>query len=159
MGVCPSTPLAAWTTSNFQLVFGRCNLQLATVGFILDAQKRKPKTPTALLAVHILLSCSEQYIRDQRRTKMSNFSKKGGNPKRESILELSKLMDAQVRVKCLGGRELKGTLRGYDELVNLVLDECDEFIRGKLRNHLCCCLACVSTSSSDEYLPSRSSRP
>ncbi|CAJ1948090.1 unnamed protein product [Cylindrotheca closterium] len=49
--------------------------------------------------------------------------------RRESILELAKLMDSTVRVKCLGGRELQGTLRGYDELVNLVLDDCDEFLR------------------------------
>lgn len=52
------------------------------------------------------------------------------HPKKESILELAKLMDATVRVKCLGGRELRGTLRGYDDLVNLVLDDCDEFLRG-----------------------------
>ena len=39
-------------------------------------------------------------------------------------------MDSIVRVKCLGGRELQGILRGYDDLVNLVLDECDEYIRG-----------------------------
>jgi U6 snRNA-associated Sm-like protein LSm7 len=52
-------------------------------------------------------------------------------PKKESILELSKLQDQLVRVKCIGGRELLGILRGYDELVNLVLDECDEFLRGK----------------------------
>jgi small nuclear ribonucleoprotein (snRNP)-like protein len=55
----------------------------------------------------------------------------GGAPKRESILELAKMMDAAVRVKCLGGRELKGTLRGYDDLVNIVLDDCDEFLRGR----------------------------
>jgi U6 snRNA-associated Sm-like protein LSm7 len=52
------------------------------------------------------------------------------NPKKDSILELGKMMDAVVRVKCLGGRELQGTLKGYDELVNLVLDDCDEFLRG-----------------------------
>jgi len=28
-------------------------------------------------------------------------------PRRESILELAKLMDSLVRVKCLGGRELQ----------------------------------------------------
>lgn len=59
----------------------------------------------------------------------------GGPPRKESILELAKLMDAKVRVKCLGGRELEGTLRGYDDLVNLVLDDCDEFLRGKRREH------------------------
>ena len=56
----------------------------------------------------------------------------GGGAKKESILELARLQDATVRVKCIGGRELKGTLRGYDELVNLVLDECEEFLRGEL---------------------------
>uniref|UniRef100_A0A7S2XU43 Sm domain-containing protein n=1 Tax=Attheya septentrionalis TaxID=420275 RepID=A0A7S2XU43_9STRA len=53
----------------------------------------------------------------------------GDATKKESILELAKLMDHTARVKCLGGRELRGTLRGYDELVNLVLDDCEEFIR------------------------------
>ena len=52
-------------------------------------------------------------------------------PKKESILELTKMIDAKVHVKCLGGRELVGTLKGYDELVNLVLDDADEFIRGE----------------------------
>lgn len=49
--------------------------------------------------------------------------------RKESILELTKLVDKCIRVKCQGGRELRGTLRGYDELVNLVLDDCDEFMR------------------------------
>lgn len=57
-------------------------------------------------------------------------------PKKESILELQKLMDTTVRVKCVGGRELQGILRGYDELVNLVLDDCDEFLRGKIRRNV-----------------------
>jgi hypothetical protein len=46
---------------------------------------------------------------------MSNHAKKAP-PRKESILELAKFMDAVVRVKCLGGRELQGTLRGYDEV-------------------------------------------
>ena len=66
---------------------------------------------------------------------MSGNNDKGGGRKggfrRESILELSKWMDAKVRVKCLGGRELEGTLKGYDDLVNLVLDDCDEYLRGE----------------------------
>mmetsp|Transcript_3929 Transcript_3929/g.5169 ORF Transcript_3929/g.5169 Transcript_3929/m.5169 type:complete len:133 (-) Transcript_3929:228-626(-) len=49
--------------------------------------------------------------------------------RQESILELAKLLDQRVRVKCLGGREVKGALRGYDDLVNLVLEDCDEFLR------------------------------
>jgi len=51
--------------------------------------------------------------------------------KKESVLELTKMMDAVVRVKCLGGRELQGTLRGFDDLVNLVLDDSVEYLRGE----------------------------
>ena len=62
----------------------------------------------------------------------SNQKRDGKAPyKKESILELTKMIDAKVRVKCIGGRELVGTLRGYDELVNLVLDDADEFLRGE----------------------------
>lgn len=58
--------------------------------------------------------------------------KKGsGPPKKESILELAKMMDLTVRVKCLGGREMQGVLRGYDDLVNLVLEDCEEYLRGE----------------------------
>mmetsp|Transcript_24362 Transcript_24362/g.36091 ORF Transcript_24362/g.36091 Transcript_24362/m.36091 type:complete len:105 (+) Transcript_24362:158-472(+) len=56
-------------------------------------------------------------------------SNKSGPPKKESILELTKMIDARVHVKCLGGREVVGTLKGYDELVNLVLDDADEYLR------------------------------
>ena len=52
------------------------------------------------------------------------------NPKQQSILELGKMMDQVVRVKCIGGRELEGVLKGYDDLVNLVLDDTDEYLRG-----------------------------
>ena len=55
----------------------------------------------------------------------------GGPHRKESILELAKWMDAVVQVKCLGGREIQGTLRGYDELVNLVLEDCTEFLRSE----------------------------
>jgi len=57
----------------------------------------------------------------------------GGGPapsRKESILELQKFMDATVRVQCIGGRQMEGTLRGFDDLVNLVLDDCEEFVRG-----------------------------
>ena len=40
------------------------------------------------------------------------------------------MIDAKVHVKCLGGREIVGVLKGYDELVNLVLDDADEYLRG-----------------------------
>lgn len=80
--------------------------------------------------------------------------------KKESILELNKFMDQGVRVKFQGGREgwcccacgqifhppshvafvmtghvimdtVTGTLKGFDQLVNLVLDETVEYLRGQ----------------------------
>ena len=59
-----------------------------------------------------------------------NYNNHKSSSRKDSILELAKLVDSIVLVKCNGGRELRGTLRGYDELVNLVLDDCDEFLRG-----------------------------
>ncbi|KAF2874156.1 hypothetical protein BDV95DRAFT_565533 [Massariosphaeria phaeospora] len=47
-------------------------------------------------------------------------------PKKENILDLSKYMDKQITVKFSGGREIMGTLKGYDQLMNLVLDEVQE---------------------------------
>jgi U6 snRNA-associated Sm-like protein LSm7 len=73
----------------------------------------------------------------------SEGKKSGGgggfiSQRKESSIELQKLMDSNVLVKCIGSRELKGILRGYDDLVNLVLDESEEYIRGKRGNHICC---------------------
>jgi U6 snRNA-associated Sm-like protein LSm7 len=50
-------------------------------------------------------------------------------PKKESILDLSPYYGKKVFVKFNGGREVEGILRGYDTLVNIVLDDCVEFIR------------------------------
>lgn len=38
-------------------------------------------------------------------------------------------MDQKIRVKYSGGREVVGTLKGYDPLLNLVLDETEEYLR------------------------------
>ncbi|KAI1178848.1 U6 snRNA-associated Sm-like protein LSm7 [Nemania sp. FL0916] len=38
-------------------------------------------------------------------------------------------MDKQITVKFNGGREVTGTLKGYDALMNLVLDEVQEVMR------------------------------
>jgi U6 snRNA-associated Sm-like protein LSm7 len=67
-------------------------------------------------------------------------------PKKENILDLTKYLDKQVNVKFNGGRESEwsvfrferywylrqvvGTLKGYDQLMNLVLDEVKETMRG-----------------------------
>lgn len=65
-------------------------------------------------------------------------------PKKENILDLNKYMDKEVRVKFNGGREGKsfdcreladssvsGTLKGYDQLMNLVLDDVKESMHGE----------------------------
>lgn len=48
------------------------------------------------------------------------------------VLDLQKYLDQGVRVKLQGGREVRGVLKGFDPLVNVVLDECIEFIRGEI---------------------------
>jgi len=50
-------------------------------------------------------------------------------PKREAILDLSKYMNEYIRVKFTGGREVRGKLKGYDQLLNLVLDDVEEDIQ------------------------------
>ncbi|CAL5866759.1 uncharacterized protein PFLUO_LOCUS969 [Penicillium psychrofluorescens] len=50
-------------------------------------------------------------------------------PKKENILDLNKYMDKEVQVKFNGGREVSGTLKGYDQLMNLVLDDVKESMR------------------------------
>ncbi|XP_059306706.1 sm-like protein LSM7 [Lycium ferocissimum] len=49
--------------------------------------------------------------------------------RKESALDLSKFIDKAVEVKLTGGRQLVGTLKGYDQLLNVVLDEAIEHLR------------------------------
>ena len=49
--------------------------------------------------------------------------------KKESILDLTKFLEKSVRVKFAGGREASGTLKGFDPLLNLVLDQTIEYLR------------------------------
>ncbi|CAG8778274.1 20024_t:CDS:2 [Gigaspora margarita] len=58
----------------------------------------------------------------------------GDKPKKESILDLSKYMDKKIRVKFNGGREVTGSLKGYDPLLNLVLDDTEEQLRDDVRS-------------------------
>lgn len=44
-------------------------------------------------------------------------------------MDLGKYMDKQITVKFNGGREVTGTLKGYDALMNLVLDDVSEVLR------------------------------
>ncbi|KAJ1984563.1 U6 snRNP-associated protein Lsm7 [Dimargaris cristalligena] len=49
--------------------------------------------------------------------------------KRNPILDLSKYSDKKITVKFMGGREVTGLLKGYDQLLNLVLDQAEEVIK------------------------------
>ncbi|KAK6747028.1 hypothetical protein RB195_000335 [Necator americanus] len=53
----------------------------------------------------------------------------GTRKKKESIVDLSRFIDKKIRVKFQGGREATGILKGYDALLNLVLDNCNEYLR------------------------------
>ncbi|KAK4505776.1 hypothetical protein PRZ48_003741 [Zasmidium cellare] len=58
----------------------------------------------------------------------------GGDRKKENILDLSKYMEKEISVKFNGGREVTGTLKGYDQLMNLVLDNVKEVTRDEEGN-------------------------
>lgn len=65
----------------------------------------------------------------QSRDQQAGGDQKRDRPKKESIMDLSKLVDKFVRVKFQGGRETTGILKGYDQFLNLVLDESVEYLR------------------------------
>ena len=52
-------------------------------------------------------------------------------PRKENILDLAKYADKEITVKFAGGREVVGTLKGYDQLMNLVMDDVREVLRGQ----------------------------
>ncbi|KAG9446047.1 hypothetical protein H6P81_012175 [Aristolochia fimbriata] len=58
---------------------------------------------------------------------LNTTSKMSG--RKETVLDLAKFVDKGVQVKLTGGRQVTGTLKGYDQLLNLVLDEAIEFLR------------------------------
>ncbi|KAF8425628.1 hypothetical protein EV426DRAFT_53554 [Tirmania nivea] len=53
----------------------------------------------------------------------------GDRKPREAILDLGKYLDKAITVKFTGGREVSGVLKGYDQLMNLVLDDVKETFR------------------------------
>ncbi|KAI5801448.1 U6 snRNA-associated Sm-like protein LSm7 [Peziza echinospora] len=53
----------------------------------------------------------------------------GDRKPREAILDLGKYLDKAITVKFSGGREVVGILKGYDQLMNLVLDDVKETFR------------------------------
>lgn len=50
-------------------------------------------------------------------------------PKKEAILDLQKYKDEKVVVKFIGGRQVVGVLKGFDQLMNLVLEDVTEQLR------------------------------
>ncbi|PSR70449.1 hypothetical protein PHLCEN_2v13700 [Hermanssonia centrifuga] len=52
-------------------------------------------------------------------------------PKREAILDLTKYVNERIRVKFAGGREVTGVLKGFDQLLNLVLDDVVEDLQNE----------------------------
>lgn len=77
------------------------------------------------------------------------FQQGADKPRREAILDLSKYVDERIRVKFTGGREgespyptespflliasilVTGILKGYDQLLNIVLDDVTEEVQRK----------------------------
>ncbi|TIA88175.1 hypothetical protein E3P99_02727 [Wallemia hederae] len=58
-------------------------------------------------------------------TAMSKDVKK---QKKESILDLNKYVNTEINVQFQGGRHATGTLKGFDQLMNLVMDGVVEFL-------------------------------
>ena len=44
-------------------------------------------------------------------------------------MDLNKYKDQKIRVKFIGGRQVVGVLKGFDQLMNLVLDDVAETLR------------------------------
>lgn len=72
---------------------------------------------------------SGQHQRDQAKESSSGGDQKRERPKRESIIDLTKFLDKKIHIKFQGGREITGILKGFDHLLNSVLDNAVEFLR------------------------------
>ncbi|ODQ62407.1 hypothetical protein WICANDRAFT_76577 [Wickerhamomyces anomalus NRRL Y-366-8] len=64
-----------------------------------------------------------------RRRNQNQQREKPDGPKRDLILELSRFQDKRIRVKFTHGRQVTGILKGFDQLMNLVLDDVQETLR------------------------------
>ncbi|XP_028905528.1 U6 snRNA-associated Sm-like protein LSm7 [Ornithorhynchus anatinus] len=71
----------------------------------------------------------EDLVRGERAAKRGANMADKEKKKKESILDLSKYIDKTIRVKFQGGREASGILKGFDPLLNLVLDGTIEYMR------------------------------
>jgi U6 snRNA-associated Sm-like protein LSm7 len=53
---------------------------------------------------------------------------------RKPCIDLSKYMDKEITIKFIGGRQVTGILKGFDGLLNIVLDGGKEIQAEKERN-------------------------
>ncbi|CCE83616.1 Piso0_004200 [Millerozyma farinosa CBS 7064] len=74
------------------------------------------------------------HTNNQRRR--HNQSQKPDGPKREAILDLNKYTEKKIRVKFIGGRQIIGELKGFDQLMNLVLKNVEETLRDPEDDHV-----------------------
>jgi small nuclear ribonucleoprotein (snRNP)-like protein len=65
-----------------------------------------------------------------REEKMSVAADQKERKRKESIVDLTGYLEKSIRVKFSGGREATGILKGFDPLLNLVLDDTVEHLRG-----------------------------
>lgn len=77
--------------------------------------------------------------KNQNQNRKRNNNAKHDGPKREAILDLNKYKDQKIRVKFIGGRQITGTLTGFDQLMNLVLEDVEETIAGMYRQSFLSC--------------------
>ncbi|CCG21938.1 Lsm7 protein [Candida orthopsilosis Co 90-125] len=70
-----------------------------------------------------------QNQKQNRRRNQNNDRPRTEGPKREAILDLNKYKDEEIRVRFVGGRKVTGILKGYDQLMNLVLEDVQEQLR------------------------------
>jgi len=85
--------------------------------------------------VNVTLTFVPTYLERSKIASRGGPAKRGGGagtsstqekPKREAILDLSRYVGTKVRVTFTGGRQVTGILKGFDQLLNLVLDQVDE---------------------------------
>lgn len=65
----------------------------------------------------------------QHQTSQNKGSQKYGATVKELAIDLEQYRDKNVQVKLMGGRQIVGILKGFDPLLNLVLDHSVETIR------------------------------
>ncbi|KAK6881486.1 U6 snRNA-associated Sm-like protein LSm7 [Candida tropicalis] len=116
-----------WTSKAISKEF---NIELVKLHYFLRGELEKKLKPQPKQQQDRRYRNSQQGQQQyRRRNNNSNVPKQEG-PKREAILDLNKYKDQDIRVKLIGGRQITGTLKGFDQLMNLVLENVQETLRG-----------------------------